>query len=51
MSELDWAYLNGQSGFLGESSLWLADLDWFFAYRDSSPHRVANAMRLQMEGA
>jgi anaerobic magnesium-protoporphyrin IX monomethyl ester cyclase len=50
-SKLSWAYLDEQSGFLGESSLRLADLDWFFAYHHSSPRRVANAMRSQMEAA
>lgn len=49
VSELGWAYLDQKSGFLGESSLRLADLDWFFAYHDSSPRRVFNAMRNQIE--
>jgi radical SAM superfamily enzyme YgiQ (UPF0313 family) len=48
-AELGWAYLDQQSGFLGESALRLADLDWFFAYHDSSPRRVANVMRSQLE--
>jgi radical SAM superfamily enzyme YgiQ (UPF0313 family) len=44
--ELDsWDALDRPSGVLGESTLRLRDLGWFFEYHDRSPHRVSNVMR------
>lgn len=45
-----WEALDRPSGVLGESSLGLRDLDWFFEYHDRSTHRVSNRMRRKAVG-
>jgi hypothetical protein len=42
-----WESLDRPSAVLGESSLRLADLQWFFDFHDRSPRRVSNVMRSQ----
>lgn len=40
-----WGALDRPSGVLGESTLALRDLGWFFEYHEASDRRVANVMR------
>jgi radical SAM superfamily enzyme YgiQ (UPF0313 family) len=46
--EHGWAYLDRDSGFLGESSLRRAELDWFFDFHARNSNRVANVMRRRL---